>query len=675
MFSASTREFAAESDGESMVTRVPTNHLKHSLASREKGINLLPRVQTGCSNVISSYDSGPMSRSELIPSNQSRDSNSAWASRLPAQASLSSRPSILHPTTGLPKGYTPIPTLLAKSVGNKVTLMKRPADYPGANSINRQSKGSLVSMPTSAVTTTKLSKAQSSPSSSQKNTKGLKLTEIQRQPGMATVTAALSKSLQAKPSQTVPNQPVQVVCKEPERVGHVTRTESSSPVKISVQPVVDQNTGEEIMQQVVILPSNLLIHKTEERTSLHHKQSKCIQVPVSKEASPLCMSTNVPGFTIPENRIPVQQVAPLKNARTVRTPSPSFAPHLQQEVINTAGLKGVCSPQTSATQGVMPIPSPITTPSRAVSTEPIKSTDPKQELKTVCIRDSQSILVTTRGGNTGIVKVQTSSDQNVLGCLPTNPVITISPQFKAFLVSKTSQTLSPSAPSQTSCSIPAVTRISVAQTQKQVSSTPIFTAVTGSIPVKGPESQIASTSIALGQGSKNSIDSTVATKIGQHTQTAAGGSHFQASSVKNTAVVPSLSSSVVPQVLTQAEYLSKTGVKRASTDERSQFTKFILVTPSSSSTSNVTLSKGTPSSTRSLPSSGVMFISQPTVTSSTTSVGSIPKQAIATGASGRLLTTSLSGQTVKMGLNPGQPVGGFNSEKVKNITLPSGGFV
>ncbi|XP_070781122.1 uncharacterized bromodomain-containing protein 10 [Enoplosus armatus] len=684
---ASTREFVAESAGENTLTYVPPNHLKHPLASTEKGISLVSRVQTGSSNFISTPDSGPQSRSERTLSNQSTDSTSAWAARALAQASLSPRPPILHPTTGLPKGYTPIPTLLAKSVGNKVTLMKRPADYPGVNNVDRQSKRSLISLPTSAVTTANLSKAQSSPSSSQQNSqqiqaKGLQQTEVLRQPGMATMTAALPKSPQAKPTQTVPKNPVQVVYKVPEGLGHLVRKDSSSPVKISVHPVVDQNTGEKIMQQVVILPSNLLIHKTEEKASFY-QQSKGIQVPVSKVANPICMSTNVPGFTIPENRIPVQQVAPLKDARTVRTPSPSVSPRLQQGALNTAGFKvgQVCCPQTSTSQGIIPNPSPITTSSCAVSTEPVKSPDPKQELKTVCIRDSQSILVTTRGGNTGIVKVQTSSDQNALGSLPTSPVITISPQFKAFLVSKTSQTLSPSAPSQTSpCTIPAVTSISVAQPQQQVPSvlkspstvtTPMLTAVTGSIPVTGPGGQTVGTTVAL----NTSSGSTVATKIGQLAQTDAVGSHFHASLAKNTVVVPSLSSSGVPQVLTQAEFISKTGVKRANTDERSQVTKFILVTPSSSSSSNVALSKGTPSPTKSLPSSRVMFISQPTATSSTTSMGSIPKQAMATGASGQLLTTSFSSQTLKLGISPGQPVGGVNSEalsKVKNITLPSG---
>uniref|UniRef100_A0A3B4ZDX4 KIAA2026 ortholog n=1 Tax=Stegastes partitus TaxID=144197 RepID=A0A3B4ZDX4_9TELE len=388
------------------VTCVPPNHLKHPLASTEKGVSLLPRVHAVSSN-ITSGDLRLQSKSELIPTNQSRDS--AWAARVPAQTPVSPRSPILHPTSGLPKGYTPIPTLLAKSVGNKVTLMKRPAD------------------------------SQNSPS--------------------------------------IPKNPVQVVYKVPEGLGHLVRKDSSSssssPIKISVQPVVDQNTGEKIMQQVVILPSNLLIHKTEAKApSLHQQQAKGSQVAVSKVASPLCMSTDVPGFSIPENRIPVQQVAPLKDARTVRTPSPSVSPRLQQGSLNTAESKGaqVCSVQASTSQGVAPNPSPITTHSSAVSTDPVKTTDSKQELKTVCIRDSQSILVTTRGGNTGIVKVQTSSDQNALGSFPTSPVITISPQFKAFLVSKTSQTLSTTSSQTSPSAVPAMTSISVAQPQKKVPS-------------------------------------------------------------------------------------------------------------------------------------------------------------------------------------------------------------
>ncbi|XP_023123375.2 uncharacterized protein KIAA2026 [Amphiprion ocellaris] len=683
---ANTREFVTESAGEKTVTCVPPNHLKHPLASTERGVSLLPRLHTVSSN-INSGDSRLQSKSELIPTNQSRDL--AWAARVPGHAPVSPRSPILHPTSGLPKGYTPIPTLLAKSVGNKVTLMKRPADGPGVYNVDGQRKGPLGSLPTSTVANTRLSKAQSSPSTYQQNSQqtqaqGPKQMNALGQPGTTTVTAALPKSPQAKPTQAVPKNPVQVVYKVPEGLGHLVRKEnssssSSSPIKISVHPVVDQNTGEKIMQQVVILPSNLLIHKTEAKTASHQQQAKCSQVAVSKVASPLCMSTNVPGFSIPENRIPVQQVAPLKDARTVRTPSPCVSPRLQRGSLNTAETKGaqVCSVQASISQGVTLNPSPITTHSSAVSTEPVKTADSKQELKTVCIRDSQSILVTTRGGNTGIVKVQTSSDQNALGSFPTSPVITISPQFKAFLVSKTSAAFSTTSSQTSSSAVPAVTNISVAQPQKKLPSVlkpsstvtnPLLTAVTDSIAVSGPGSQTAGTP-AL-HDSNTSASSALATQISQLAQTAAAGSHFQASVVKNTVVVPSLSSSGVPQLLTQ-DFMTKTGVKRASTDESSQVTKFILVTPPSSSA----LAKGTPSPTKSVPSSRVMFISQPTVTSSTTFMGSIPKQAMAAGAGGQALTTSLSNQTVKMGLSPGQPVGSVSSEvlsKAKNITLPSG---
>ncbi|XP_041666849.1 uncharacterized protein KIAA2026 isoform X2 [Cheilinus undulatus] len=685
---ASTREYLADSSGETTVTCVPQNHLKHPLDSPEKGISLLPKVQISSSNISSTPASGLPFRSELAPLNQSGDSNSAWAARLSAHASLSPSTPILHPTTGLPKGYTPIPTLLAKSVGNKVTLMKRPADCPMVNNVDKLRKASLVSLPTSTVTTTKLIKAQSSPSSSQQNSKqtqaqGAQQTEVVRHPGMAIVTAALPKSSQAKITQSAPKNPVQVIYKVPERLGHLVKKDGSSPVKISVHPVMDQNTGEKIMQQVVILPSNFLIKNTDKASFADQQQCQGIQVPASKAAGPLCMSTNVSGFTIPESRIPVQQVAPLKDTKTVRTPFPSVSPCLQQGVPITAGLKlaQVSSPSISTTQITPPKPSTNITPSSSGSSEPIKPAVPKQELKTVCIRDSQSILVTTRGGNTGIVKVQTSSNKNALGSLASTPVITISPQFKAFLVSKTSQTPL-SSPSYTSSStIPAVTSISLGQTQTQVPSVlkssssvtaPLLPAVTDSHPVPVSRTQPAGTTVATIQGSNTSNGSTTA-KTSQQAQLAPAGSNIQASFVKNTAV-PSLSSSVVPQGLTQGEITNKTGVKRPSTDDRSQVTKFILVTPSSSGASNVALSQGSLSSAKPVPTSRVMFISQPSVTSSITSVGSIQMHATTAGAGGQPMTTPLSSHSLKMGLSPGKPVGGLSSEvsKMKNISLPSG---
>lgn len=656
------------STGERAETYLPPNHLKHNLDTAESSASLRPSVQTGCSNISSFSDSRTQYRSELIPTNQSRLSNLALTATLQPQTSESHRPTILHPTTGLPKGYTPIPTLLAKSVGNKVTLMKWAADCPQVSNMDRHRKGALVSLPTS------VSEAQSSTSSfkTNQNLQEIQaqelLVQVPRQTEMASVMADLPKS-----TQIVPQSPVQAMYKLPERLEHQASKESNGPLKISVHPTTGQISGEKMTQQVVILPSNLLIHKAEEKTSsLHQQQSNGTQVAVSKVASPLCLSTNVPGFTIPENRIPIQQVAPLKDSRTVRNP-----PHCQQQGdLNRACFKGLqaCGPKP-CTQSVIPNSSAITT---AFSTaEPIKSKDLKQELKTICIRDSQSILVTTRGGNTGIVKVQTSTDHSALGSLPTSPVITISPQFKAFLISKTSQTLSASAPSPISLySNPAATGVS-SQPQNQASSvikshssvsSPILSAVTGSISITGQGSHAAGS--ALSQGSNLSAGSVGATKLGHLAKTNTAGSQFRASLLKNTVALPSISSS---DFFTQAEVISKTGMKRASKDEESQVTKFILLTPSSNSTTNVPISKGTSSSTESLHNSRVMFISQPSRTSNTF-VGNMPMEAT-TENSRQLLNTSLSSQSLKTGLSLGQPVPCGNSEalsNVKNISMHSG---
>lgn len=657
--SASVRDFAAESDGERL-TYVHPNHTDHPLASTEKGVSLQPRAQSG---ITSSGETGLQPRPEPVLPNQSRDTNSSWASSgLQTQDPVSPRPPILHPTTGLPKGYTPIPTLLAKSVGNKVTLMKRPTDYQVGNKIEKQSKGSLVSVPTSVLTVTRLSKAQASPSSSQLNACGPQPTEAHRQQGMATVTAAFPKALQAIPSHTVLQSQVQVVRKVPDRLGQLVRSECSSPVKIAVHPAVDQNAGEKKMQQVVILPSHLLIKTTEGTVSPSHQmQSTGIQVPVSTVTSPMCMSTNVPGFAIPESKIPVQQVAPMKNTRTSRTPSPSVSSCPQQELVKTTESREaqVNTSQASAAQAAMSNPPPIKNPPPEVSAEVKKSPNPKQELRTVCIRDSHSILVTTRGGNTGIVKVQTSSDQ--VGSFTTNPVITISPQFKAFLISKALQTAS------TSVSSPTPTSTSAAQAQKQDSVK--STSVTDSVPSTGPHSQTARVAFASGQGSNVPIGTPFTTTSSQHEQSAPAGCQFQATLVKN--AVASLSGSGVHQVLTQADVGGKRGAKRPSADAQPQVAKFILVTRSSSASS---VSTATSSTT----SSGVMYIGQPAVPLSATSLESSPKQPVATGVSGRLLTTSSSSQPVKVGYGPGQPGCTVNMEtlsKVKNIALPSGGCV
>lgn len=549
----------------------------------------------------------------------SSDSDPAWTSAPRPQAS----PALPSNNAGLPKGYTPIPTLLAKSVGNKVTLMKRPADYSEVRSTDRQRRGSL---PPSAAMT---AKAQIS-SSVQQNTGALRRTPAH------SPAAAPSPPVKATPRQAITKNPPAVNCTAPEGAGQLREAGGSSPVAVPVRPFVDQPAGENMAQQVVMLPSKLLLQKDDGLASpLHQQQSAGAQVPVS---GPLCMSTNVPGFTIPEHKIPVQQVAPLKSATISRTP---VGLRSQEQLTNAAGFTGthIWNPPFSLTKSTVSYSSSSTNSSgsSSSSSEPCKAPEDKQELRTVCIRDSQSILVTTRGGNTGIVKVQ-SSDQNALGSFSMNPVITISPQLKAFLVSKAAQNLGPSAPAQASCTIPAVTSIPGAQTPRPVPTTtrshdPLTMAGLppgpGSIPAPDPRSTAANTPDAL---AKPPFSPALAEKLAPCTQAAARSP-------------------------LQAELANKAGGKRASTEETSQHAKFILVSPPSLSTvSNVGLSNSPPSSTRPLPAPGVMFISQ------AAAVPPAPPH-----------STSLS--NLKIGFRAGQAVGNLKPEasKLKNITLPSGG--
>uniref|UniRef100_A0A3Q2PU69 KIAA2026 ortholog n=1 Tax=Fundulus heteroclitus TaxID=8078 RepID=A0A3Q2PU69_FUNHE len=447
---------------------------------------------------------------------QSPSGDPSWAAGFPPHSSASP---VLNPTCKLPPGYTPIPTLLARSVGNKVTLMRRPTHFPGASTVSRQATAKA---------------------------------PLQ--------TDALPKAPQGTPSQTEPQSPVQVVCKVSGGVGHLVKTDGSSQVRIPAHSVVDKTTVEKVMQQVLFLPSTHLIQKHEAKAAPGSPQHpNVLQGAASKAAAPVCMSTDVPGFSIPDGRIPVQQVAPLAEARRPGNPAPAGPPTLQPGAPNPARLKGpqVCTVKASTVKGGPPGP----------SAEADRLTQPKQELKTVCIRDSQSILVTTRGGNTGIVKVQTSSEQNSLGSFPTSPVITISPQLKAFLVSKTSPPTA-SVAAQTSLALPAP------------SPAP---SVTSSSPIRG----LAGKTGAAAALSRFSSVSTAVTKISPPVNSAACSSPFPPSASKNPAVAPSPSSSGFSN-----EPAGRTGVKRSSTEEMSQFTKYILVT----SSSNHPASKETPSS-------------------------------------------------------------------------------
>uniref|UniRef100_A0A3P9PGL4 Bromo domain-containing protein n=1 Tax=Poecilia reticulata TaxID=8081 RepID=A0A3P9PGL4_POERE len=462
-------ESAAESAADKTLTSAPSNHLKLPLTRKEKGFALLPRIQGVLTSVIST-DWRRETRSGLISTSQSGDLT--WAAEISPHTSGSPMSPILNPTYKLPPGYTPIPTLLAKSVGNKVTLMRRPTNFPGLSN-----------------TTTKA-------------------------PVQTVMTGALPKMAPGSVPQTEPKSPIQVVCKVSEGVGHLVKKDSSSPVNPPAHSVMDKKTVEKVMQQVVFLPFSHLVQKNETKAAgVTPQQSNVLQVPVSKGTTPVCISTDVTGFSIPDGKIPVQQVAPLTDARMSGNPAPSTSPILQQGTPNSARPKGaqVCTVKANTLKGGLPTPSIVPAAARAATAETVKFTEPKQELKTVCIRDSQSILVTTRGGNTGIVKVQTSSEQNSLGSFPTSPVITISPQLKAFLVSKTS------------------TR-------------------TTSVPSHVPG----------GHSSCIAPVSTVVTKISQLVNTASCSSPFPPSTLKNKDVVLSLSSSGVSKVPAQ-EPISKTG--------------------------------------------------------------------------------------------------------------------
>ncbi|XP_028319434.1 uncharacterized protein KIAA2026 isoform X2 [Gouania willdenowi] len=639
-----SREIVAEQ----LETHVPSNYLnEQATQARDETI----------SSVHNSEDS--RFGAETIPQNKSRDSEEAAG----MAALILPKSFLSRSTIGLHKRYTPIPTLLAKSVGNKVTLMKQPVDCPDISSANVFSKGPALSLPCPAAGVTKVSDVPSPPSCSQsfqqKSQEETLKSQLLGQNEMTTMTMAFPKLTQAKPTQTESKSPIQVIYRTPEGLGQLVVKDS--PMKFSVHPVVDKNTVKKT-QQVVILPSKLLTQKTEEKNPyLPPLQSKSMES--NGNVTSLIISTDAPGFSIPEDKSSVSQVVPLKDEQNC--PSP-ILPYLQQGSLNSTAFRGsqACNVQPTKSQVVMPTPSQN---SVSVLSDPVKTEDHKQELRTVCIRDSQSILVTTRCGNTGIVKVQTSSDQNRPGSFPTTPVITISPQLKAYLVSKTA-TLSKSSPSQThSSTIPTLISNPVAHSHQQppaemtlpfTAPSPSCTTITSNSPTTKPAlppSHDLNTQASLNP-----------TNISQLAKTASLGSFNPASMFKKMVDLPSYNSTSVRQVLKQ-DLTRKTGRKRACKDEGAQVTKFLLVTPNSPSSPNKARTKGIPSPAKAVTSSRVLEVDQTLAKSSIISMR--------TEMSGQAMTTSLSRHSLKMGLGAGQPdtVTTEMCYKTNNITPPSEG--
>ncbi|KAJ0013103.1 hypothetical protein NQD34_017437 [Periophthalmus magnuspinnatus] len=479
---------------------VPVTHKSHNCPKQLLSGNL-------------DYSLKNTNRSEL--NHQSSDSFSSQKQTIPL-----SKPSVLHSVSGQPKSYTPIPTLLAKSVGNKVTLMKQPADH-----LEIDSKGTVVS--TGDTNLSKLNCSSGPPqNSSQKQ---------------------VSYTVHKEQNPLVGTSSSNLKCKE-------------------MEP-----------QQVVFLNPNIL-HSTDKEVTLSQQQSKDI---ISSEIdSTLCTSTNVAGFTIPESGTLVQQVPPSKNTGLTEASVCSSNIHSffrsQPSAISNARSKVTqhCDVQPSAPQcSLHDITAPL-----SIS----KSTDSKQELKTVCIRESQSILVTTRGGNTGIVKVQKSTDHTV--GFSKGPVITISPQFQALLVSKTSSVFSPNTGQSGSVS----------------------TASTGPTVQTGPETP----SVSLNQEvSKYSSTTKTPGLTGSSVYTSTSNCGKTAVSCPLTVVKnanPALSNFITPPSLTAAELINQPRLNQTHADNGSHVAKFILISPPSAQDVKVSCTKTLPTSS--------MFLNQQTTT-------------------------------------------------------------
>ncbi|XP_021564370.1 uncharacterized protein KIAA2026 homolog [Carlito syrichta] len=337
------------------------------------------------------------------------------------------------PVSPLQKGTKPIQALLAKNIGNKVTLTNQLSPSTGRSAPTVEKPG--------------ISPPEASP-----------------------IKPALTCHTSAKG-------PLQVVYRMP--CGQWLPVDlPNSSVKIQMQPVVDPKTGEKIMQQVLILPKNFVIQ---------HKEGKAIakEVPALQQkgteqhlssfpqtanadassASVLINPTGTVSAELPSTAFS-KTITPMSSVSNTRAPPLSpltsvsnfLTPLVKASQSETGAVKNAVSmatfPLPSASSPVCSAGQP---PSSAAplngSTHPgsslscltqqiADSSEAKQELKTVCIRDSQSILVRTRGGNTGVVKVQTNPDQNSPDTLSPSSVFTFTPQLQAFLVPK--PTTSPS---------------------------------------------------------------------------------------------------------------------------------------------------------------------------------------------------------------------------------------
>ncbi|XP_027565437.1 uncharacterized protein KIAA2026 homolog isoform X2 [Neopelma chrysocephalum] len=342
--------------------------------------------------------------------------------------------SLTDPTTSVSnflKGTKPIQALLAKNTGNKVTLTNQPSPPPGIN-VSTSEKSVLPPLESSVIKP-------------------------------------------ALPCQASSKTPLQMVYKMPN--GHCVPIDlHNNSVKIQMQTVTDPKTGEKVMQQVLILPKNFLLQQQEGKIvskdvqPLQQKSSElhCTSLPKVSNISVSLTSVLVTGSANTTTQSPTtifsknithsSQVSSPMNT-TLSLPDVTSAGNLLSSKIkvNQTETDKIKTTVLTATFPVSLTSSTLSTASQSLipatalsgsantdsachslaSQQPTDSCETRQELKTVCVRESQSILVTTRGGNTGIVKVQTNPDQISPSSLSSSSVFTYTSQLQAFLVPKT----------------------------------------------------------------------------------------------------------------------------------------------------------------------------------------------------------------------------------------------
>ncbi|KFP68808.1 Uncharacterized protein KIAA2026, partial [Cariama cristata] len=329
------------------------------------------------------------------------------------------------------KGTKPIQALLAKNTGNKVTLTNQLSPPLGIN-VSTSEKPVLSPLESSVI-----------------------------KPEL--------------PYQISSKTPFQMVYKMPN--GHYVPIDlHNSSVKIQMQPVVDAKTREKVMQQVLILPKNFLIQQKEGKIvskdiqSLQQKSSELhyTTLPeisnVSVSLTPVLLTgpanstTQSPSTIFNKNIVHLSQVTGPMNT-TQQLPAVTSADNFLSSTVKVSQTE---TDKIKTTVSTAALPVSLTSPTPSTASQPLISAtalsgstntvsachslasqqttdsfETRQELKTVCVRESQSILVTTRGGNTGIVKVRTNPDQISPSSLFSSSVFTYAPQLQAFLVPKT----------------------------------------------------------------------------------------------------------------------------------------------------------------------------------------------------------------------------------------------